>query len=94
MIIVLVSVKSHRYNYYHNDYRNNYRNITGRRVVMQFAIKCLIGIAVLASPCAYDTDPREPTAVAAIIAKLSSDAPLTLAAVKVHFTNQVSATAP
>jgi hypothetical protein len=30
---------------------------------MRFAIKCLIGIAVLASPCAYDTDPRQPMAV-------------------------------
>jgi len=39
---------------------------------MQFAIKCLIGIAVLASPCAYDSDPREPAAVAALIAKVSS----------------------
>ncbi|WP_157929632.1 hypothetical protein [Phyllobacterium zundukense] len=39
---------------------------------MPFAIKCLVGIAVLASPCAYDTDPREPTAVAAIIANVSS----------------------
>jgi hypothetical protein len=28
---------------------------------MHFAIKCLIGMAVFASPCAYDTDPREPS---------------------------------
>jgi hypothetical protein len=39
---------------------------------MQFVMICLIGIAVLVSPCTYDTDPREPSAVAAIIAKMSS----------------------
>jgi hypothetical protein len=60
---------------------------------MQFAIKCLIGIAVLASPCAYDTDPREPAAVAPVVVKLSSDELLPLAAAKVHFSNQVLATA-
>lgn len=31
---------------------------------MQFVIKCLIGAAVLASPCAYD--PQEPAALGAI----------------------------
>lgn len=37
--------------------------------MMRIAVKCLIGISVLASPCAYDTDPREPSAVVAITAK-------------------------
>lgn len=35
---------------------------------MQVAFKCLIGLAVLISPCVYDTDPREPSAVVALIA--------------------------
>lgn len=39
---------------------------------MQFVTICLIGIAVLVSPCTYDTDPREPSAGAAIIAKAYS----------------------
>lgn len=37
---------------------------------MQFVIKCLIGIALLVSPCAYDSDPREPGAITAIVAKV------------------------
>lgn len=39
---------------------------------MQFAIKCLIGIALLVSPCAYDSDPLEPGAITAIVAKVSN----------------------
>ncbi len=43
--------------------------------MMRLAVISLIGISVMAFPCAYDTDPREPAAVTAIIAKLfpSSD---------------------
>jgi hypothetical protein len=37
---------------------------------MRFAVICLIGTSVTAFPCAYDTDPREPAAVATIVAKL------------------------
>jgi len=39
---------------------------------MQWVIICLIGAAVLVSPCVYDTDPREPTPVAMIIGKAFS----------------------
>lgn len=35
---------------------------------MRFAILSLIGVAVLISPCVYDTDPREPSPLAALIA--------------------------
>lgn len=34
---------------------------------MRFVIMSLVGIAVLASPCAYDTDPRESAAVVGIL---------------------------
>jgi hypothetical protein len=34
---------------------------------MRFAILSLIGMAVLISPCVYDTDPREPSPLAALI---------------------------
>jgi hypothetical protein len=33
---------------------------------MQFAVKCLIGIAVFASPCAYDPEPRQLPQIAAM----------------------------
>ncbi len=33
---------------------------------MRFLIMSLVGLAVLASPCAYDTDPREPPVSSAI----------------------------
>ncbi|MBB3145866.1 hypothetical protein FHS21_002280 [Phyllobacterium trifolii] len=36
---------------------------------MRFAILSLIGVAVLISPCVYDTDPREPSPLAALIAQ-------------------------
>ncbi|RCW82701.1 hypothetical protein [Phyllobacterium bourgognense] len=36
---------------------------------MRFAILSLIGVAVLISPCVYDTDPREPSPLAAFIAQ-------------------------
>jgi hypothetical protein len=36
---------------------------------MRFAILSLIGMAVLISPCVYDTDPREPSPLAALIAQ-------------------------
>jgi hypothetical protein len=42
---------------------------------MAFVVKCvgvLSCLAVLVSPCAYDTDPGEPTAVAAIIASIAA----------------------
>ncbi|MBZ9656222.1 hypothetical protein [Phyllobacterium lublinensis] len=39
---------------------------------MRFVIMSLIGIAVIASPCVYDSDPRETTAIAAMIVKLST----------------------
>lgn len=38
--------------------------------MMRLAVICLIGISVMAFPCAYDTDPREPAPVSAIVAKL------------------------
>jgi hypothetical protein len=38
---------------------------------MQFAIKCLVGFAVLLSPCAWDTDPRELAATKAALAQLA-----------------------
>jgi hypothetical protein len=38
---------------------------------MQFAIKCLVGLAVLLSPCAWDTDPRETAAASAVLAQLA-----------------------
>ncbi len=43
--------------------------------MVRLAVTCLIGLSVLASPCAYDTDPSEPSAVAAIVAKLFSSSP-------------------
>jgi hypothetical protein len=39
---------------------------------MKFIVLCFIGVAVLASPCAYDSDPSEPNAVVTIIAQISS----------------------
>ncbi len=38
---------------------------------MQLAIKCLVGLAVLAAPCAYDVTSREPSVLAGIIAAAS-----------------------
>ncbi|WP_424629483.1 hypothetical protein [Bradyrhizobium sp. SYSU BS000235] len=38
--------------------------------MMRLAVISLIGISVMAFPCAYDTDPREPAAMTAIVAKL------------------------
>ncbi|MEH2512293.1 hypothetical protein V1291_003647 [Nitrobacteraceae bacterium AZCC 1564] len=38
--------------------------------MMRLAVISLVGISIMAFPCAYDTDPREPSAVAAIVAKL------------------------
>ncbi|PSH68390.1 hypothetical protein CU102_13955 [Phyllobacterium brassicacearum] len=61
---------------------------------MRFVIMSLIGIAVVASPCVYDSDPREPSAVVAMIASMSSPSSLELAAVNVHSANHVSTTAP
>lgn len=42
---------------------------------MQFAIKCLVGIAVLLSPCAWDTDPREAPAIETALAHPASTHP-------------------
>jgi hypothetical protein len=47
-------------------------NENEKGAAMRFAIICLIGLSVLASPCAYDTDPRDPAVVAAITAKAFS----------------------
>lgn len=38
--------------------------------MMRLAVISFIGVSVMAFPCAYDTDPREPVVVTAIIAKL------------------------
>lgn len=62
---------------------------------MRFVITCLIGVALLASPCVYDSDPREPSAVAAMITGMSSPSmPFQVVGLNKRFTNQVSATAP
>lgn len=42
---------------------------------MQFAIKCLVGFAVLLSPCAWDTDPRELAATKATLSQFAPAAP-------------------
>jgi hypothetical protein len=42
-----------------------------REISMQFAIKCLVGFAVLLSPCAWDTDPRELATTKAALAQLA-----------------------
>lgn len=39
---------------------------------MKFAIICLVGLSVLASPCAWDSDPHEASAIAVLIAKFTS----------------------
>ncbi len=51
---------------------------------MQIVITCLVGIAVLVSPCAYDTDPREPP-VAAMIASAAVPDTLQMAAASAGF---------
>ncbi len=62
---------------------------------MRFVITCLIGFAVLASPCVYDSDPRKPSAVAVMIAIVSSPStPFEMAAVNAHSANQVSTPTP
>jgi hypothetical protein len=38
--------------------------------MMRLAVISLIGVSVMAFPCAYDTDPREPSPITAIAAKL------------------------
>ncbi|MBA8903346.1 hypothetical protein FHW17_004258 [Phyllobacterium sp. P30BS-XVII] len=40
---------------------------------MQFVIKCLIGAAIFAAPCAYDTTSSEPSAVAGLVALVSKN---------------------
>ena len=60
---------------------------------MRFAIICLIGLSVLASPCAHDTDPREPTVVAAITAKaFSQGGSPEMAAAEIHPYRELPAT--
>lgn len=39
---------------------------------MQLAIKCLIGVAIFAAPCAYDAASREPSAIAGLVAAVST----------------------
>lgn len=34
---------------------------------MRFVIACLLGLSVLAAPCVYDTDPREPGLIATLL---------------------------
>ncbi|MBB3238315.1 hypothetical protein FHS20_005229 [Phyllobacterium endophyticum] len=36
---------------------------------MRYVMLFLTSAAILVSPCAYDTDPREPSAIAALIAQ-------------------------
>jgi hypothetical protein len=43
-----------------------------RRAFVNFAVRFLIGVAVLLSPCAYDTDPRGDAALAVLAAQASS----------------------
>jgi hypothetical protein len=40
--------------------------------MMKLAIILVLGLSVLAAPCVYDTDPREPSPLTAIIAKAFS----------------------
>jgi hypothetical protein len=37
--------------------------------LMRYVMLYLMSAAILVSPCAYDTDPREPSAIAAMIAQ-------------------------
>jgi len=39
---------------------------------VNFAVKCLLGLAVLASPCAWDTDPRNAWALSGLQEQLTS----------------------
>lgn len=41
--------------------------------MMRLAVICLVGVSVMSFPCAYDTDPRDPSAMTAIVAKLFSE---------------------
>jgi hypothetical protein len=43
------------YSYYHNDYRYKLK----MESAMRYVILGLASLAVMASPCAWDTDPRE-----------------------------------
>lgn len=36
---------------------------------MQLAVKCVAALALMLSPCAWDTDPREAAAASALLAK-------------------------
>jgi hypothetical protein len=62
---------------------------------MQLVVICLISAVVLVSPCVYDTDPREPTPVAAAIAKaLSPNRSPELAAAHISSVPELPAIAP
>jgi len=50
---------------------------------VRFAILSLIGMAVLISPCVYDTDPRESSPLAALIVQGGTQ----LAAARIDFSS-------
>jgi len=50
---------------------------------MHLAVKCLLGLAVLAAPCVYDPWSPEPSAIAAFVTPASTNGPSELAAVHV-----------
>ena len=41
---------------------------------MHLAVKCLLGLAVLAAPCVYDPSSPEPSSIAAFVAPTSAPA--------------------
>jgi hypothetical protein len=61
---------------------------------MQFAIKCLIGLTVLALPCAYDTDPGEPSTSAVVASVSSVNRPTLPDVVDLRSLNGIPASAP
>lgn len=53
---------------------------------MRFLIMSLVGLAVLASPCAYDTDPRQPLVpIASDSGTAPAKIPLTFSAQETSF---------
>ncbi|WP_426128487.1 hypothetical protein [Pararhizobium sp. PWRC1-1] len=58
---------------------------------MRFFIMSLVGLAVLASPCAYDTDPRQPpVSFASDTGTASPKVPLAFCAQKTGFISAFS----
>lgn len=41
---------------------------------MQLAVKCVAALALMLSPCAWDTDPREVAATSAVLARAGAPA--------------------